>query len=126
MVSFTWYPQGAGASLGICGLIGAWLMLIVRGENTKQWVPSVVSLVFSVNLIGMAAGNFLLAGAAAAIVASLLIQLHRHDVLWGRLTPAPGMIGLLGGLVLTLMHDQHGPPLLVGAGIAAVFVLFEK
>ena len=126
VVSFAWQPQGAGASLGICGLMGAWLMLMVRGENTKYWVPSVVSLALTGNLVGMALGNWLLGGGVAVVVASLLIQMHRHDVRWGRLTPVLGMVGLLGGLILTVMHDQHGPPLLVGAGIAAVYMLIEK
>ncbi len=125
VVSFAWQPRGAGASVGICGIIGAWLLLLLRGENREHWVTAVVTLTFTADLVGIAAGSPLFAAAAAAIVASLVIQLRRREALWHRMTPYLGLIGLLGGLILSALQDQHGPPLLVGAGVTALFLLIE-
>lgn len=125
-VSFAWQPHGAGASVGICGIMGAWLVLLLRRENTASWVPSVMILALIADLVGMAAGNPLFGGLAGTIVAALLIQLRRRESLWHQLTPYLGATGLLGGLILISLRDQHGPPLLVGAGLAALFLLIES
>lgn len=126
VVSFAWQPQGAGASVGICGIMGAWLVLLLRRENAGHWLVVVVVFAFIANLVGSAAGSLVLAAVVAALVAALLIQLRHHEAHWHRLAPYLGSAGLLGGLILSGLRDQHGPPLLAGASVAALSVLIRR
>lgn len=122
IVSFAWQPQGAGASVGICGIIGAWLVLLLRYEDTGPWPVAVVVLAFLANLVGLTLSTPVLAAIAAAVVASILVMLLRRPGQLGRLGPYLGITGLFAGLLLTALRDQHGPPLLVGAIVAAAML----
>lgn len=121
-VSFAWQPHGAGASVGLCGLIGAWLVLLLRRAPAGAWWVTAVVFAFITDLIGLAAGTPLVAAVAAAIVAALLIQVYQRTGRWPWLTPTLGVAGLIGGLILTGLRDQHGPPLLAGACVAAIIL----
>lgn len=126
LVSFAWQPRGAGASMGICGIIGAWLVLLLRCEDEGSWPVAVVVFAFVTDLIGVAAGSVVAGAVGAAFVASVLVQLRRRDTLWRRLMPYLGMAGLLGGLILTGLWDQHGPPLLAGAAVAVLSLSIRR
>ncbi|MEZ4864939.1 MAG: rhomboid family intramembrane serine protease [Caldilineaceae bacterium] len=123
LVSFAWAPHGAGASVGICGIIGAWLVLALRQAPVGPWFVAVVVLTFVTELIGMALHSFVGAMVAAGVVAAVLIQVRQRTAYWPRRAPWYGMAGLLGGLILTLLRDQHGPPLLATAALAALLVV---
>lgn len=120
-ISYLWQPQGAGASLGLFGLMGAWLVLVLRRESAGPWWVAAVVLALLVDLIGVAVSSALVGAMAAAVVAALVVPLAQR-VAWSHLAPALGVAGLLGGLILTVLRDQHGPPLLTGAYVAAILV----
>jgi rhomboid protease GluP len=122
VVSYSWQPQGAGASLGLCGVIGAWSFMMLRREEVP-WRVAPVALAFIAYLTGVAAGAVLVGEVGSAIVAGSLIQLRRLRPgleQWNGLSRPLGVACLCGGLVLTALRDQHGPPLLAGAVITAV------
>ncbi|MFN8445864.1 MAG: rhomboid family intramembrane serine protease [Caldilineaceae bacterium] len=121
VISYQWQPQGAGASLGLFALIGAWLALLLRRQPAGPWWVAVVAFALLIDLIGAAMGSALVGAIAAALMAALIVQL-RQRAAWSQLLPALGVVGLFGGLVLCGMRDQHGPPLLAGAAVAAVLI----
>jgi membrane associated rhomboid family serine protease len=125
LVSFAWQPQGAGASVGIFGLIGAWLVLLLQHEDAGPWPVAAAVFAFMTSLIVLAVSTPVVAATAAAIVAGLFVQLGLHPAQWRRLAPYLGVAGLVGGLLLTGLRDQHGPPLLGGALVAALFLAVE-
>lgn len=94
-------------------------MLLLQREPAGPWWVAAMVLAFLVDLIGVAASSALVGAVAAAVVAALMVQLAQR-VAWLRLAPVLGALGLFGGLILTGLHDQHGPPLLAGAYVAAV------
>lgn len=126
IVSFAWEPQGAGASLGLCGIIGAWLVLLLWRERYGPRLVPVIVFSFITNMVGLAAGNALAGAVLSTLVAWLLIALLRHEAQWQKLMPALGGAGLFGGFLLTLLRDQHGPPIIAGAGVAAVMFYLER
>lgn len=121
VVSYQWQPQGAGASLGLFALIGAWLILLLRREPAGPWWVALVVFALLVDLIGLAVSGTLVAAIAAAVVAAIIAQLAQR-VAWSQLSPALGAAGLLGGLILVGVRDQHGPPLFAGAAVAAILM----
>lgn len=124
IVSFAWEPQGAGASVGIFGLMGAWLVLLLWRESEHAVIVAIFVFALLVNMLGLAVSTPVIAAVAATVVASLLNGVLRREELWLRFAPGLGGAGLLGGLILTLLRDQHGPPLLAGACMAAVLRAF--
>jgi len=122
LVSFTWEPQGAGASVGIFGIMGAWLVLLLWRKREPAVIVAMVVFALIVNMIGLALSTPLVAAILAAGVASLINGLLRPAATWQRYAPWLGSAGLLGGVSLTLLRDQHGPPLLAGACVAGLLL----
>lgn len=122
LVSFAWEPHGAGASVGIFGIMGAWLVLLLWRKREPAVIVAMVVFALIVNMIGLALSTPLVAAILAAVVASLINGLLRSAATWQRFAPWLGGAGLLGGVSLTLLRDQHGPPLLVGACVAGVLL----
>src|SRR5262245_38670964 len=67
--SLAWQPQGAGASIGICGIIGAWLVMLLRRDPDTSQLVAVVVFWFITDLAATAVGGPLLGAVIAALVA---------------------------------------------------------
>jgi rhomboid protease GluP len=76
LAGLAWKPFGAGTSVALCGLLGAWALHALRTRRVG------VCLVIGVLIIGL-------------------------------------------GIVLTARHNLHGPPILAGACVAALWTMTQ-
>ncbi|MFW2488712.1 rhomboid family intramembrane serine protease [Clostridium chromiireducens] len=53
-----WDPFGAGASVGLCGLLGGLFILFIKGKSKMTPIIPVISLYFIVGLLGNASGSY--------------------------------------------------------------------
>lgn len=118
-ISYAWDPNGAGASIALCGLIGAMLAWILREPGAARSPVSLYVVYLVAGLVGYALGGLLVDVVLAVLAggaAGLLMQRPGSEQHLAWLVCG---VGLAGALVLTLLRDNHGPPILLGAGAAA-------
>lgn len=114
IVGLWWQPVGAGSSVAVAGLLGA----------TAMW------LAWPKHRVGGEAAGAQAANAARAFARPRGAgdpRLNRGALgVSGKMLPWFACIGSLLVLVLAVylvaMHDLHGPPIFVGAALAALFL----
>lgn len=122
VISYSWDPNGAGASIALCGLIGSLLIGLLSWTDPVPLPALLFVLYFIAGLIGYVAG-----GVIAAVILCVLIGVALPILLRGNAPPWTlarfvAATGLLGALVLTTSYDNHGPPLIVGACLSALML----
>jgi membrane associated rhomboid family serine protease len=121
IISYAWEPSGAGSSIALCGLIGG-LFADLIGRHRLVWpVALMYALGLVAALVGLDLGGPIAAAISSVLAGSLLGLLLRRDKPEAASARIVGIAGLLGALVLTALRNHHGPPILVGAGLAALF-----
>jgi membrane associated rhomboid family serine protease len=120
VVSYAWDPYGAGSSIALCGLIGGLFMWLIRRKELGRPSALMFALGLVAALIGSHVGGIIAAAVGAGLAGSLLGMLFRRDSSERTIARFVGIAGLLGALTLTALRDHHGPPILVGAGLAAL------
>lgn len=121
LISYAWEPYGAGASVALCGLVGGLLVWLIARRPGAPALADLFGLCLLVALAGAALGGVWGSLVGAALAGSLLGALARRGALPG-LGRGLGAGGLLAGLLLVALRNNHGPPVLVGAGIAALLL----
>jgi membrane associated rhomboid family serine protease len=130
VAGYAWDPYGAGASIGLCGLIGGLVIWQIR-HRQLHLIASIYAVGLAAALASEAIGAALIsnttigivaAGALSALLINLLLLLRRRS-------PDPqasayyvGGVVMLGALVLTVLRDIHGVALLMGIGVAALLI----
>lgn len=120
LIGYAWEPYGAGASIALCGLIGGLLVwLAEQAEGVPLWAP-----LFGLCLLAALAGAAL-ASTIGSAAGAVLAGVAASALLRGS-SPARGRYlagaGILAALLLTALRNNHGPPVLIGAGIAALLL----
>lgn len=117
---YAWEPYGAGSSVGMFGLIGglfAWLLI----RNERVWpITLVYAIYIIVALIGQTIGGNGITDVVsiiAAVLVSVSLNLHRAERMVLRVI---AIAGLLGAVALTLLSNNHGPPIIAGACVGAL------
>jgi rhomboid protease GluP len=121
-ISYAWEPFGAGASIALCGLIGGLLVWLFKYNQPVRTWASLYVVYLIAGLVGYAIGGFTLNVILSVLFGSLFGFLLRRPGPDQALARAVVIVGLVGAGMLTIMRDNHGPALLVGAGIAALML----
>lgn len=114
------WPQIITNGLGLL-LVGPF---VERALGSRVWLL----LYFGAGLVGEVAGYaWEPHGAGNSIaICGLLGALYLLPFWWDKSLPAParvlGIVGLAGAVGLSVLENHHGPPILVGACIAAVIL----
>ncbi len=132
LFGYVWEPTGAGASVGICGLVGglAIVQLVDRRLHLVASLFSValVSALASIPVVTSVAGDGVVAGILVVAICSVLINvmmLLRRRSADPQLALSYVVLVVTGGAVVLLAsHDNHGAALL--AGLATGVALFGR
>lgn len=127
IAGYRWDPYGAGASVAMFSLVGAWAAYTLR---YRQSIP-LLALIYALYELAAYAGS-LIGGPASTIVLivvlaiafNLLLRRGHADLrLLSRLT---AFVAIAVGLLLTVLQDNHGPPILIGALLAMALLNNEQ
>jgi membrane associated rhomboid family serine protease len=124
-ISYAWEPFGAGASIALCGLIGALLIWLFKYHQPVRTWASLYVVYLIAGLVGYAIGGFVADVILAVSFGSLFSLLLRRPGPDQPLARALASAGLVGAGLLSALRDNHGPALLVGAGLA-VLMLYDR
>jgi membrane associated rhomboid family serine protease len=123
---YAWSPEGAGNSVAVCGLIGSLLvLLLIRNRYVKPFT-SLFILYYITSLIGQAFNSYVLfAVLILLIISAQTFLLRQKDRMkwWG---PFVGIASLLGAIVMTLLHNNHGLAILAGICVTLLMLLDPK
>lgn len=125
IAGYAWDPHGAGASVALCGLIGSILVWQLWQKKLASKVASLYIVAFVGALSGTAIAGGIVGIVLCSVAASTLFWLPNLKVSTRILASYIGIFGLLGALILTWLHDIHGPAILAGAGIAALLIWLD-
>jgi membrane associated rhomboid family serine protease len=117
LFGLAWQPVGGGNSVAICGLAGALVAALLGarlGPEIPLWTPAVVAW-WCGALAGTISGLALVVGVVLAVATQGALVASRGNRLVGRVV---GFAVLAFAVVLIAYRNIHGPPLLVGAGVA--------
>lgn len=115
-----WQPVGAGNSVAVCGLAGALALTLIRGTNPSRWAGWIVTW-WCAALAATISWTAFLIGVAVAMVAQFaIIILGRGDGKRRSIGRVIGYAVLAYALVLIVLLNIHGPPLLAGAALALI------
>lgn len=121
----SWDPYGAGASVGLCGLLGGLFVVMISEKRYLNPIFTMLSLYIVVGLIGFASeriyvslGLFIV----VAILMAIIMQRTNRAKLLGILS---SWSGLLGGMILLVFHEIHGAAILGGACTAYILLLIQ-
>lgn len=126
LISYAWEPTGGGSSIALCGLIGGLWADLIRRQPLVWPISLIYALGLIAALIGFDLGGPIVAaviGGLAGSLPGLLMRSHLSEATIARLI---GLAGLVGALILTALQNQHGPPILVGAGLALLLWRHER
>jgi len=122
VISYAWEPYGAGASIALCGLIGGLLTWLLKYNQPVRTFTSVYVVYLIAGLVGYAIGGFTLDVILGALFGSLFGFMLRRPGRDQSLARVLAISGLVGAGILTALRNNHGPALLVGAGLAALML----
>lgn len=119
LIGLAWQPEGAGNSVACAGLVGAVLVTLVRRAVPVPSIPTLYALCWVGALTGEAVGGPVGAIVLGVVLGSQLSVLLRQVNHRPAISQFLGIVGLAGAIILALLHDIHGPPIILGACLAA-------
>ena len=125
IAGYLWEPYGAGASVGLCGLLGGLFVLLLSRTHLSKPFVSILSLYIIVGLISFTLANVYISIGLFALVAILtaIVMKQAHAEKFLGILSSIG--GLIGGLILFLYHDIHGAAILGGAFTACILLFLQ-
>jgi membrane associated rhomboid family serine protease len=121
-ISYVWEPYGAGASIALCGLIGGLLVWIFEYGQPVRTFASLFIVYLIAGLVGYAIDGFTLDIILAVLFGGVFGVLLRRPGPDRSIARALASVGAAGAIMLTVLRDNHGPALLVGAALAALML----
>ncbi len=128
LFGLAWQPVGGGNSVAICGLAGALVaaMLGARFRHVPLWTPAVVAW-WCGALAGTISSAALIVGIVAAVATQGALMAGGETGRGNRVVArVVGFAALAFAVVLIAYRNIHGPPILVGAGIAVAASRFRQ
>lgn len=117
----SWDPYGAGASVGLCGLLGGLHVMMFSGKGGVQPFHAMLCLYVVVGLVGYTSRNIYISIGLFIVVTVLIAIIKKRNNRVKLLDTSFGLGGLLGAITLVVFHDIHGVAIL--GGICTVFIL---
>jgi membrane associated rhomboid family serine protease len=122
LIRYAWQPFGAGASIALCGLIGGLLVWLFRyNQPVHTWASLYITYLLA-GLVSYALGGFTLSLILTLVAGSLFSFLPRRPGYDQLLARGLTIFGIVGASVRTVLRDNHGPALLIGAGLAVLML----
>jgi rhomboid protease GluP len=119
VAGYAWDPNSAGLSLPLFGLIGAVLTLQIIQNVSSTAI--FLSISFIASIIGQRIDERTTV-ILAVFVGSLVLFMLRQR----RFVPLIGFFGFLGAILLTILHDIHGPSVISGFIFASLFLFSSR
>lgn len=113
-----WDPFGAGASVGLCGLLGGLFIFLIKGKSKMTPIIPVISLYFIAGLLGNASGNYVFSILICLLVAVLQMLAMKNKENIKLISFIIGVLGALGGIILIILKDIHGVAIITGSCMA--------
>jgi membrane associated rhomboid family serine protease len=124
IAGYAWDPNGAGASVGLCGLMGGlFVMLLLR----KGYIRPMISLwaLYIIAGFSFETRNTIVSIGLVVLVVVLQLFLNIRKYQAKLLGPIMAIVGILGAITLIVLHDIHGPATLAGVGVAVVMLIYD-
>src|SRR5690625_511140 len=122
VAGYAWEPYGAGASVGLCGLLGGFYVILIGRKKVSNPLFAMLGLYIVVGLIGFASGKvnvFIGLSVTVAVLVPIIMKQKDSERLLGIIS---GLGGFIGALTLLVMHDIHGAA--ISGGTFTVVILF--
>jgi membrane associated rhomboid family serine protease len=120
-----WDPYGAGASVGLCGLLGALSVMMISGRRHIHPIIAMLSLYIIAGLVGFAMENIYVSILLVTAIAIFPTIIKKREGQTKLLYTVSGAGVLLGGMILLMLLDIHGAAILGGVCIALI-LLFSQ
>ena len=126
IAGYVWEPYGAGASVGLCGLLAGVFTSLIWGEKYINTFFSILSFYIVVGLVSLLSESIIIT-IGIFIVASIAIKM----ITWKKgytetLNFFLGIVGLLGGVILLVFHDIHGAAIIGGLFVAIMLHFIRR
>ena len=97
-------------------------MAYLQHSNWRERPGAVAAVIALHGLVGYALGGFTLDAVLAVLFGSLCSFLLRRPGSDHLLARGLAIVVLVGACILTVLRDNHGPALLIGAGLAVLML----
>lgn len=127
-LGYRWDPRGAGASVGICGLVGGLAVVQVVDRRlhlvASLFCVGLVAALASAVVVSMLGGEGAMASitvvVACAVLINVLMLSHRRSADPRTSARLVAGVVVVGALVLVWQQDVHGAALLAGLGVGTL------
>lgn len=126
VAGYAWEPYGAGASVGFCGLLGGFYLILISRRKISNPFFVMLSLYIVVGLLGFASGKvnvFIGLSVTVAVLVHIIMKQKDSERLLGIIS---GLGGFIGALTLLVMHDIHGAAILGGAFTVVILFCIQR
>ena len=134
LAGYLWQPYGGGTSIALFGVMGGLIVLLLKRGSALFLITALYAGTAVVVLVVEAVASALHLEALMGIILALVLcwlvgmiltQLIKRDVPPRTLCLFLLGIDLVGALILTLLHDNHGPSLLAGMAVGALLAWLD-
>ncbi|MGH3911283.1 MAG: rhomboid family intramembrane serine protease [Pseudonocardiaceae bacterium] len=120
LAGYVWQPQGAGNSVGICGLAGALIVALLLSDERMPRVAPMFLMYWCGALLGLLFWPGIVLGVAGAVLA---------QIAGGRGLPVGRPVAMAAAVVAAVLlaaRDIHGAALVAGMAIAALIARADR
>lgn len=117
----SWDPYGAGASVGLCGLLGGLIAVMISGKRSLHPIFAMVCLYIVVGFVGFASEKTYFTIGLFIVVAIIMAAIMRQNNRAKLMSIISGWGSLLGGMILLVFHDIHGVAII--GGVCTAFMI---
>ena len=135
LAGYVWQPYGGGTSIALFGVMGGLIVLLLKRGSALSPITALYAGTVVVVLVVEAAASALHLEALMGIILALVLcwlvgmmltQLIKRDAPPRTLFLFLLGIDLVGALILTLLHDNHGPSLFAGMAVGVLLAWLER
>ncbi|WP_052569426.1 rhomboid family intramembrane serine protease [Ktedonobacter racemifer] len=120
IAGYAWDPDGAGASVAMCGLMGGLFIWLLRRRESLSLLVALYLVSLVAALSGAVIGGLIPVILLCVLASSAIFWMFKLHVSSHIIRYSVSFFGLAGALFLLLFHDIHGASLLAGASVAVL------